>query len=618
MEIFEFYKTIRLSSSKEIYEAFPRLNNIYNSIPETIGCLDNISKKGGCNGWCCCLPETRIFTEKGLLPIKNLKEGDRVYTKSGQFRKITNVMSRNINEDIVVIKSCYGREMKLTKDHLVLVDSFKRKNREKPNNPVWVRADELIPKNGKDNLGHYLIFPKYILKNIQSNEIRISDFLKDIFVEDEKCFASYRKRGKNISNVIKLNYDFCWIIGLYLAEGSCGSASVEFHISSEEIELFEKIKSFSNSLNLNFSSRVTSGKSFTVRIFSKVLKRFFESICGKGCENKKIDDKLFSLIIKNTDLRNGLHDGYYAGDGTKKLSNKMRYSIITTSNELYYQIMMLNWINDEIPISYKKENFKKKNVYILSISDGKYKDYVETELDFRVPIRDLLYQKYNGIVYDIEVEKDHSFYTECGEIHNCKIQTPQLLYSEFLLIWKFVSDNWGDDQICDLFERCMLNAIDTIPSKGCVFHDKKTNQCMIHHVRPYACRIYGITPPEEFNPRYERLKEEYKTIVGAIIRPQCNLISAVDGSEVTTEQTSKWWEGIKKAEKILGIPEELITDDMGGSYRTPYDHILLYNMPDNVLNAITGIKMYTNYDDKVNAVKEIMSSIRNFYGITKK
>ena len=121
----------------------------------------------------------------------------------------------------------------------------------------------------------------------------------------------------------------------------------------------------------------------------------------------------------------------------------------------------------------------------------------------------------------------------------CKIQTPQLLYSEFLFIWNFVSKNWDDEVLCDLFEKCMRNAINDIPSKGCVFFDDKENLCRIHKVRPYNCRIYGITPDEEFNPRYEKLKEEYKTIIGALIKPQCKLVSTEDGSEITTKNTDE-------------------------------------------------------------------------------
>ena len=195
----------------------------------------------------------------------------------------------------------------------------------------------------------------------------------------------------------------------------------------------------------------------------------------------------------------------------------------------------------------------------------------------------------------------------------CKIQTPQLLYSEFLLLWNFISKNWSNDEVCDLFEKCMLNAVNPIPSKGCVFFDKDTCMCNVHKVRSYNCRIYGITPKEDFEPRYLRIKEEYKSILGAVIKPQCDLVSTVDGGEVTKEDVDNWWERAVKIEREMGIPKDMVTDKMGGSYRTCHDHVLLYNMPENVLNALAGIKEYEDKMDQEQAIKELIGVIRNVF-----
>ena len=195
----------------------------------------------------------------------------------------------------------------------------------------------------------------------------------------------------------------------------------------------------------------------------------------------------------------------------------------------------------------------------------------------------------------------------------CFFQTPQFLYSEFLLIWDHISKNWDDDSICDLFEKCMLNAVDKIPSKACVFFDEKTCLCKIHEKRGLNCRIYAITPDEEFRPRYLRLKEEYKSIVGAVAKPQCDLVSTCDGKKVTVKDTNRWWKDISEVEKLIGIPEDKITDSMGGSYRTPHDHILLYNMPENVLNSLAGIKEYDDEFDKKRMIKELIQVIRNVF-----
>jgi hypothetical protein len=63
----------------------------------------------------------------------------------------------------------------------------------------------------------------------------------------------------------------------------------------------------------------------------------------------------------------------------------------------------------------------------------------------------------------------------------------------------------------------------------------------------------------------------------------------------------------------------LVTDEFGGTYRTPHDHVLLYNMPENVLNALAGIKLYTDEFDKIRGVSALMENLRNYFrGIPKK
>jgi Fe-S-cluster containining protein len=195
----------------------------------------------------------------------------------------------------------------------------------------------------------------------------------------------------------------------------------------------------------------------------------------------------------------------------------------------------------------------------------------------------------------------------------CKYQSPQLLYCEFLFIWKHISKEWNDVSVCDLFERCMRNAVDENPAKGCVFFDLNTKLCMIHKVRPYNCRIYGITPAEEFNPRLERLRQEYAGKPGAFVRDQCDRVSTVNGSEVTKSLTDQWWVRLNLVEKRIGIVEGLIHDGPGGSYRSPHDHILLYNMPENVLSALAGIRMYDDWITKVEAIAQLANVIRRFY-----
>ena len=192
----------------------------------------------------------------------------------------------------------------------------------------------------------------------------------------------------------------------------------------------------------------------------------------------------------------------------------------------------------------------------------------------------------------------------------CECQSPQLLYSEFLNLWQSVMRDWEIDDICDVIEKSLKNYVMGMTTKGCVFFDSKTKMCKVHTKRPYNCRIYGITPNEEFEPRLKRMKELYKDVIGAVIRDQCDLIKTVDGSKITIEDTDKWWLKLVEIEKGIGIPEENINDDMGGSYRTPHDHVLLYMLPDFIMQKLQEIRFIDNYDEKMEIVKTYMNAVR--------
>lgn len=196
----------------------------------------------------------------------------------------------------------------------------------------------------------------------------------------------------------------------------------------------------------------------------------------------------------------------------------------------------------------------------------------------------------------------------------CKVQSPQLLYSEFLNIWRYVLNKWDSEEIYDIIERSLKNYVMGDVTKGCVFMDPKTNLCLIHKKRAYNCRIYGITPEEEFKPRYKRLKEIYKDNPAIIIKDQCNLIKTSNGEEVTIEDTDRWWNRLVKIEKKLGIPSKNINDKSGGSYRAPHDHVLLYMLPDNVLRQLQKIRLSNDVEEKNFAIKNYMSVVRGKNG----
>ena len=192
----------------------------------------------------------------------------------------------------------------------------------------------------------------------------------------------------------------------------------------------------------------------------------------------------------------------------------------------------------------------------------------------------------------------------------CQFQSPQLLYSEFLNLWNYVMKNCDVEYICDIIEKSLKNYVLGTTTKGCVFFNSDTKMCGVHKKRPYNCRVYGITPYEEFQPRLEKMRETYKDVIGAVIKDQCHLIKTSNGEEVSVQDTDRWWLKLVEIEKSVGIPEENINDDMGGSYRTPHDHILLYMLPDVIMQKLQEIRVIDNYDEKMEIILKYMAAVR--------
>ena len=192
----------------------------------------------------------------------------------------------------------------------------------------------------------------------------------------------------------------------------------------------------------------------------------------------------------------------------------------------------------------------------------------------------------------------------------CLHQNPSVLYIEFMNTWKYVMSNFSMDEITNLIESALRNYLSDAPTKGCVFFDRDKKICTQHEARPYNCRMYSQIPDEEFKPRYEALKVLQEKDFRTVVMPQCDLTETV-GNKPTKEQSDSWWERMKDIEKECGIPEEEITDDQYGTYRTYHDHIILHVFPRWALEEITKMKMHGSFQEKELAILKTMSWLKD-------
>jgi len=68
----------------------------------------------------CLTPDSPILTDRGLIPICEVKVGDKVFSKDGKMHRVAEVWSRYYKGKIVRLRTHYGVWVGLTPDHKIM------------------------------------------------------------------------------------------------------------------------------------------------------------------------------------------------------------------------------------------------------------------------------------------------------------------------------------------------------------------------------------------------------------------------------------------------------------------------------------------------------------------
>jgi len=200
----------------------------------------------------------------------------------------------------------------------------------------------------------------------------------------------------------------------------------------------------------------------------------------------------------------------------------------------------------------------------------------------------------------------------------CTLNNPQLLKCEFLNVWSHVKSNWTYAEIVSLVERALKTYFSDFFNKRCIFFDTAKKTCMIHNHRPLSCRLYGITPEEEYKSKAEKLRKLTENRLMARVTDQCPLVSTVNNEEITTPMTDSWWGKLCDIEVQSGVERSSITDDVGGTYRTYHDHILIHFFSNDMFEKLSAFKFYATPEEKSSFIeshiKRMNGSIKDKVG----
>lgn len=448
--------TLREQSSEKMEELNNSIDLIFTSPP-----------------YWCFHPKTEVITNRGLLPIKDLKEGDLVYTHKARYNPIIGVSSRKIKGSIFQINT-WGNQLpiKLTKNHKLYAvkktncpyflktvqackpecaylrcgDNIKHKCKKafKKYSPGWIKAAKLIK-------GDFLIYPiDKRIKNIKS--IKISDYVPNLKIKKNRIILNNNQYGNSsMLNIIPINDAFIRLCGYYLAEGHCGdNCEITFTFNKKELPFINEVRhTFKHLWNVKCKT-YTYDNVIHLKFYKTPICSLFKNIFGKISHELHIPEFLMLLPYKKQML---LVETFFYGDGCKV--HNSGYNFCSTSGILIEQIKQILLRNNIVPCISKIERTNdtrflgrqlitmRHNVYHLSLTAktelAKFKSFIDHKRlrrkdkkaqigspygfilkdNLYLPIRKIITIPYNGKVYNCEVKQDSSFTLSNCSSHNC-------------------------------------------------------------------------------------------------------------------------------------------------------------------------------------------------------
>lgn len=316
----------------------------------------------------CGLQGTLVKTLLGYCDIKDIKQGDIVLTHKNRYRKVLNVMEREVPSYYEI--RAVGCRLHLTGEHPLLV---LRKNKQQ-----WVRVCDLQ----KTDLISYNI------------PVTIDKF-------------------KNIDDSL------LWLLGRYVSDGWIDKSkynSIEFSIGNTKTETFDN---HINNLPYKFHKVFKKG-CIEYRVADKEL----QNICfefGIGAKSKKIPQWLIDMP---SDKITSFLDGYFSGDGHVRYRSGTKVQMFTTvSKELFLglQNLLIKSYGKvcSLTIRHDARKVSFSDTYNGQIAlSSKTLQRVTGDKIF-VPIKHINYIKDKVKVYNISVDDDESYTCDNVISHNC-------------------------------------------------------------------------------------------------------------------------------------------------------------------------------------------------------
>ena len=370
-----------ISNTKKINQSVPieKLNLIYNAADIGLNT--------------CYIPGTKILTESGYKNIENVRTNDKVFSHSGKPSKVTNTFKfKKDNEDLIKITPYGILPFTVTKNHkLFSVLS------------PYLKLERKYKEELRNNINPDFIESKLLMEG---------SLLTFPIIKDEK---------------VSIGIEKAFLYGAYAAEGSSNKSGITFSLDSRiydddlRNEIIDHMKS-EYGLEPHPYNRTRNRQD--LNFFSVKLPKEYKEKLGPNAHNKKIPSE---LLFMKRDEKLAFLRGAILGDGHID-HNTITYT--TVSEELAWQIwFILTTLGNVTPsitrrtrgeycvriygkgainLARECEILGKSKKLIKPIKQQRPKIFIVGDYIY-YPIRKIENVGYTGLVYDLEVEGEHSY-----------------------------------------------------------------------------------------------------------------------------------------------------------------------------------------------------------------
>lgn len=373
----------------------------------------------------CCLPGTLIVGNNYLLKEieSNLKE---VLTHTGRYQIVNNWQERNVvNEPTFKIRSKFdGLVSPMTGEHPVLIGSVKEQRLVANNKKRTYSITSTQWKPIKEvKAGDYYGIPKvefsykkddYIFRDLVSQNTWL--------YTDDGNFIKGGSTSKLFPSKVNLSEDLYWLLGLYIAEGSCSNSAVYFSLNSNETGYIDRITSIvKNNFNLDtVVYKFKNAQCVNVRICSTAFRHWIKTfVPGNSVEKTK--HVRFDLLSNK--YLPALLQGIFDGDGTNDKYFKRIVTSVPNLSYFYFHLAAQCGLEPTLHKYQQQSYFKSDHIYAVEYSNGPKGNrgrLVETEDCYFYKVKSVDKDIYTGTVYNMEVSVDNSYTNGGIAVHNCK------------------------------------------------------------------------------------------------------------------------------------------------------------------------------------------------------